>query len=481
MKNILSIKELLSIEESLEVLSFCFEYDNILMWPFVRSFLLQGAVNKMFGFANPHASKEKKTYKDIVSYLVNTVKGSPFSKNKNAHNDILIFSSGIVNVKREDGRYFNRLYDYLAFEYENNTLIIEDSIRRKYRRPRVFPNVKYHDLILIKIVLKTRYKKPSIKDIENIERFICFLKREFLYKLEDEVWNEAKRVLKIISKKLPVAHFYYSKLFKKLSPKIVILEGGSYGCHSYILKWAKEMGLVTGELQHGNEIFIRNHQAHIYNNKIFGSEYEKYLPDYLLTFGRYCDNNVSTPCKIVPVGNPYIIEYLKSYVKLKRNETKKLVLFISSGIIPGISMGVVLGLKKKLDNSKFEIIFRPHPGEIPFIEDRYNDLKENGILFDYDNLYDTLSTVDFIIATTPDTVLFEAMLFKKRIFVLNHPYVSYYIDPHIFNAFEDLEELAELISNNQHEDKDYNSSCFWEENWRDNYRNFIENIVGIRN
>ncbi len=475
MNQILSMKELLTIEEDLEVLNFRFVYDNILMWPFVRNFLLQSAVNKMFDLDYPYFSISKLFHNNIFAYLINTITNNPLLGNNNESIDIMIFGSGVLNVKGDNGKYINKSYDYFAFEYEDRTLIIEESSKGKYLKPRYFTRVRYHDAILIKALIKSQFEKLKTLDTKTVEQFILFLKKKFIYKFDDSTWIRVCHNLKSKAKSLPSLHSCYSMLFEKFNPKLIILDDGSYGHKSHVLKWAREIGIKTAEYQHG--AVSKNHQAYNYGKALLGSEYEKYLPQYFLTFGKYWNSQINTPSQTITIGNAYIIEHLKNHRVPMETKTKKIVLLISGGTTPELFRQLALELKKRLDDSKFEILFRPHPAERFLVKERYQILKTNEILLNTGNLYDTLSSVDLIVSTEISTVLFEAMFFRKQVFVQNNPYLSYYVDRNIFSVFNGVEELVEKILNN--ETKNYNPNDFWDGNWQVNYRNFIENIAKI--
>jgi hypothetical protein len=200
-----------------------------------------------------------------------------------------------------------------------------------------------------------------------------------------------------------------------MSCKIIFLENGSYGYMSYILKWAAEKGVITGEFQHG--VISKNHPAYNYSLGVLGSEYKNYLPQYYLTFGKYWGSVISTSSKDVVIGSPYIIEYIKGMPEKNITIIKKRILFISGGTVYEILKSLAIELRKILPVSMFDIAIRPFPGEFASIKNRYSDLGKYDIALDFDNLYDSLSSHDIIVGVEFSTVLFEAMLFDNKIFI----------------------------------------------------------------
>ncbi|MDD5431471.1 MAG: hypothetical protein PHO70_00565 [Candidatus Omnitrophica bacterium] len=462
----------MAIEIDLEVLDFRFKYRDTLMWPFIRNALFLKAIYEMFGLANSNEFSNK-AYRLIPSYLFFTLNSNPFTKNLNGKNDILFFSSGVVNVKHGH-KYINRLYDHFALEYPRKSLIIEDSFRMQYFRPRFFPNVKSLDYISIASLIKSRLKKTVNTDKENIDRFINLIKSRFLYKFKNDVWKGLTLVLEKISVKLPFLYEYYSRLFEIIEPKIMFLEDGSYGSMSYVLKWAVEKGIVTGEFQHG--ITSLNHPAYNYSQEILGSAYKDYLPQYYLTFGKYWSSAINTSSKDVIIGNPYIIEYVKSLTEKSKINTKRRILFISGGTVYSFIKKLAVGLRKTLPVSEFDIAIRPYPGEIGLVKERYGNLEQDNISLDFGNLYDSLSSYDIIVGVEFSTVLFEAMLFKKKIFVFDGPLFFYNTKDPIFNTFKDAQELSIKIFDRV--DNSYDVNYYWDPSPCLNYRNFINTTIG---
>lgn len=93
-----------------------------------------------------------------------------------------------------------------------------------------------------------------------------------------------ENIIVIISKRNTERKRYFLKLLHKIKPKILFLNGAYNGGESYIIKWAKEKGIITAEFQHG--VISKLHSDYNYGNVILDSEeYRKYTPDYFLIWG----------------------------------------------------------------------------------------------------------------------------------------------------------------------------------------------------
>jgi hypothetical protein len=467
----LTLTDLLAIEEDLQVLEFVFEHDDFLMWPLIRAFVLLEALYAEYELKNAHAHSERLSLRDLASYVATTVRENPF---KDASpRSIVMFSSGITNVKRADA-YFNRLYDHLALEHWQDTLIIEDSVRRRYLRPRRFQPVRSHDWIHIQGVLGARLTRLSSRDRSNIGGLIRYLRANFPHKFAPLFWDAAQTMLIERGKRLSRQHKCYDALFDRLQPRIIFVEDGSYGVRSHIFKWAQARGIATAELQHG--LISLNHPAYNYASAITQSaRYRPYLPEFLLTCGRYWSEQVRMPSPPLVLGNPNLSEYTKDVGAMPSENGKTVILIVSGGGVPHLLNDITLGLRRLLPPSRYDIVFRPHPGEMPFVKERYGQLGQLRIRVDLStDLYESICQ-SHVVAGEMSTALFEALAFAKSVFALDNEYGRLQFTGGLFPRFKDAKELGELVaekSNGRNPDVEY----IWESDWRSRYSEFISNV-----
>lgn len=476
----MTLKNFLVIENNNEIFNFKFEFNSILMWPFIRFYIYKKLLSKENRNINSNIlSLKRYTFYDNVTYIKNIISNNPYKKYSKKY-DILMFCSGITNIKRGN-KYFNRVNDYFAFIYKDKTLLIEDSNKRKYYIPRFFPNICYHDFIILNSYIKSKFGKVSKKDIITIKNLLNFLKTVFNEKLQNSDLNIIENSLLSLSKKLRIYNYLYNKLFDKYNPKVIFLEDASYGSRSYILKWAKERGILTIELQHG--VLYNNHPAYNYGKSILDSNiYKKYLPDYLLTYGKYWNEQINIPLKKVVIGNPNYSENIKELNFNRKNENKKRILIISNNEIFYMMKKIAIELNVLLDKKNYDIVFRPHPGD--FYEKRDSNFvffKTKGIKIDTEtDVYKSLKDTDFLIGKN-STVLYEAIGICKSIFMIKHPFLLRNMNiPKCIKRFSNSKELAYFIQNdNPEENKIINTNYIWEPNWENNYRYFINGLLNL--
>jgi hypothetical protein len=470
----ITVSDLIQVEQHPELLQFAFEFDGLLMWPFVRAKLLFEAIARDYGLLpNPHAASERLSIGQLATYACRSIVENPLTSRRPF--DIVMFVSGIANVNRGSG-YFNRLHDNFALEFKNDTLLIEDSTRKRYLRPRTFPNVKCHDLVTISGALWAKCRAAKARDVRVIGQFFRFLRDRFAYSFEAAFWDNLEDYLRERARRFPVLHWWYSKMFEQLKPKIIFQEDASYGSRSYICKWARAHGIPTAEVQHG--IIVRNHPAYNYAQALVDSaEYAQYLPQYLLVYGEYWAQRVRTASKTVLVGNPYLSERLCEKAEPQSNGAKKKILIISGIGFPEELKRVTLRLTQKLGLDEYEVILRPHPGEVPYAEERYGDLQEHGVKLDVTrDFYRSLAQADFV-AGEISTALYEALAFGKKVVVYDHAYTELHFEgEQALCKFKTGSDLARIIQRGSawtHLDNRW----IWESEWRTRYRDFINEVL----
>ena len=133
---------------------------------------------------------------------------------------------------------------------------------------------------------------------------------------------------------------------------------------------------------------------------------------------------------------------------------------------------------KPLKDLGYEILLRPHPSEISAVEVRYSNLMNQGVKIDTSNLYDILQEVEVVVGMEVSTVLYEAVCFTNKVYMMNTKYTNFYEPKSAFILFNDDLELVNGIKESKFLEQDAN--YFWDKNWKQNYTNFIENTIGIK-
>lgn len=458
------IDNIIKIEDDPELYNFSFKYKNTLMYPFVRFLLIQKATLDIFNI-DMSLIKEKKNSFHLLNYICKSWLYYPYNPKQS---DLLFWSSDIANIKLPNG-YFNRICDSLANEYINQSSIIESADQQSYKRPRIFPRVFSQDFIYIKNHIKTFFSKRNLDDIQMIEFFMGYLKEKFPHKFSsNEIWLEIEKRLVYYSLKLKLLDEEYQSILKKINPKIIFIDAGCYGGDKApIIMAARELKIPTVEWQHG--IFSLSHPAYNYHENI-SERYKYYLPDYVLFYGDYWLNRSRIPATKLSIGNPYLEDTASKYTTLTK---KKQLLYASPASNFDQVIQSVLYLHEKLYPLGITVLFRPHPIESASI-DMYKPLVDSGIELDMSVLYDTLAETKYVVGET-STILFEAVSFDCIVFMEDSSFTQTYVDVSSFNSFVHVSEIVKMIENNSF--KKHNRSEFMLSNWRNNFRNFIQQFL----
>jgi CDP-glycerol glycerophosphotransferase (TagB/SpsB family) len=173
---------------------------------------------------------------------------------------------------------------------------------------------------------------------------------------------------------------------------------------------------------------------------------------------------------VITVGNPSFNAAIKNIEK-DYAPLHKSILIISQGTVTPVMVDITKYLSKALP--QYTIIFKLHPGEVPFTL-RYEELKKyhNVQIKTYENIYELIAQSEIIVGYY-STSLFEAVAFKdKRIFIVDNDMIP----DSLGYKFSGNEELCDAILD---EDAGYPSadpSYFWEPNWEEKISSFLTKI-----
>ena len=130
---------------------------------------------------------------------------------------------------------------------------------------------------------------------------------------------------------------------------------------------------------------------------------------------------------------------------------------------------IAIELSKKL--SKYEIIFKLHPGEISF-KDRYSKLSsyQNIKVVGIGNVYNLIAESAIIIGYN-STVLFESIKFpNKRLFILDNDDVPKELGCHFSNSEELISAIESQINFTAKISVDY----FWEPGFDSRFKDLMK-------
>lgn len=436
------------------------------MWAILRMYVFNNKISEMKGYSVPHARGKTQSFFNFRLWK-NFLKTMLFFNSGMNNTDAVFFTPGIGQRYDETEKIFKNKHYSDYFKLFDNPLIFEHSFRYEIKYPREMEDTIYlTDYIFCMSGLKSRFFKKKI-DYKRSKEFVDEITELF------SINNQKQKLLKILNYNLSVTHFrlgYIDDIIDRMDGDIAFIHGASYlGSNGEMTKRFKERGIKTVELQHG---YIGNqHPSYNYPS---GEPFEiakEYLPDYFLTYGEYWNEQIHTPSRCIAVGNPHL-NNTKEICENSYPAIPKSILIVSQGIVTGIMVKIAEYLSQTFP--QYRIIFKLHPGEVPFTE-RYQDLQKykNIQIKTYDNIYELISSCDIIIGYS-STTLFEAIAFSnKRIFCVRNDFIPDFIG----YKFSSCEELRDAILDDSYGYSNVDSSYLWEPDWNRNISDFFGGLT----
>ncbi len=437
---------------------------NLLIWPLIRFEVLSKIEQTKYNKESSHAKQPKISTRNF-KYLLYTFFHSPYKYKKNF--DIIFYAPA---RGRLNNRNFNIYSDYYS-KLNKKTLVIDIPFRGKYILPNKKNNYATGDFGRLKSYLLSQTKNIFFKKKNpDIEKFMVFLSQKILF--ENKINENLKNKLYEYYFSYNSYTSYQLKVLNKLNPKIIFVNAASYGQFNAILiNISKKIGILTAEFQHGT--ISKGHPAYNYGESVLKSEeYKKYSPDYVLTYGDYWNEQMNIPGETVTIGAPHFYKSIGRYKHVE--EKKNIILIVSQGSMTKEFVDVAKYLAEDLPN--YKIVFKLHPGEVPF-EERYKDIYKykNIKIAKSGDIYRFIAECKHIVACY-STTIFEAMGFKKNIFILSNDLSRAHIPKDIGIWFKEKEKLKDLIIQNEKQDIKYNIEYYFNPNWKENYERFLNNL-----
>jgi len=276
--------------------------------------------------------------------------------------------------------------------------------------------------------------------------------------------NEALHLLKRTKARQRFYKFFVRKVAAKVTGKNVFLNCGCYlGLNAILSLNFHNHGFTVIEPQHGY-VGVNSHEYNYPREILDFSGAQKVFPDYFLTFGERWGRDISIPSRIIPVGNKYLEDYVKTNQPKKDDGSN--ILVVSQGTVTERMVEIAKTVATAFPEKN--IIFKLHPGEIPFKE-RYQELEgfTNIEIIGYENILPLIAKAKYIVGYN-STTLFEALAFSGKIIFC--PPNSFTCGEKGFNFFETSDQLVQMIRKEQGNISDGVAEEYWSPNWASNVK-----------
>lgn len=447
MKAILTLNEILQIENSSEILDPCCPDTGIPLWVTIRpvvielimSDLLYGTRIVSRGGASG-SSRVKRAATVVRSFAYNAQQG--FSVDHDY--PIAIMATG-ARLSKLEGRYFNCLSDYFVSTAPSRTFAVEDLFGWEWPFPRHHNNVILQTPLRVEGVLKGRlragaYKKAAQSLVDSISSRAYDLTG---WQMDGQSRSWLTNNCKYGAASLLPRYRSYQSIYKKIGARLLIKEQGCYGGpdNASAILAARHLGIQTAEYQHGS--ISTGHYAYNYAPAIFTHQaYRQTLPEHLLLYGSWWGEQVNAPINRQVIGNPHRSETIG--VPAESVSQGRQILVLGDGIETALYLALCERLVALLGDDA-RVVFRPHPLERANVWSQHPNGFSGKVRIDtHQDLYSSFKNAGAEVSEV-STGLFEAIDIVPKVFIWDTPKARFAYPIFPFQCFSDADELARLI------------------------------------
>lgn len=433
----------------------CHFKNGMMILPYYHS-IIQARINQQ-KFAGEETERVPKK-KQLLSLLLG-LKLCRIQKKK-----IVIFSSTLFNVQKSN-KYHNCLHGYYYDLYPKDTLLIEDSD----------PNYMW----------RTKDSCSNLSFINTYLQLLSSLLVKVCHKVRPIRYPDynifVSEYPSLFSTEMLSRHDYYTKIYacflrsflKKVDPKVVIVNCGSYGHDSAIVCYvAKQLGIKVIEPQHG---VTYNCPAYFTSDVVARSvEYMDYLPDTFFSFGDYWNDFVKWKYEKMSVGYQYLNEHIS------REDGAGLLydyLIISQPMNQIQEENDKVSFVKSLSQTFPEkrILFRIHPSE-NFNQQKaiYQNCGNIEISNSTNVLYENFNKCKNIIGWYSNC-LYECLAFKRVPIIIDTPLTREAFPHNIGIWVKTADDLKKKDIDNMQSSVDY--SRYWAPDFVNNVKGYIDKLL----
>lgn len=460
-----AINRMFEIENDANLIKFKTE-DEIPVYFMGKHYLMYQVVMPEITHLKHPSTGDRRINKNAFLFLIKTFFHNVFYSRNIKFSEIVFYSSTRHIII--DGKYFNRYTDfYTDIDSHCMGTIEQTAMDWTWPYPRHNDNVIYDGLnvALSRILSKFSYKKDMQPVSAMVNYYFNRVAEICKIQLNCERREEISRnIAQIIGEIRGRAKWVDSHISDKT--KLVVMIGGGYPWYYPINRVLKKKGIKTADLQHG--YITKYNLAYSFAPAIKEADETKLgIADYFLTYGNWWNGQIMNPSEKYAVGNPYR-EYQTTSLKVT-NANK--ILVVGCGI--NTEMYIKLTAKVSTDLKDYEVVFRPHPGEV--LETK-KILEERGISIRLDkerDVYESLKNSRYVVSEV-STVLFEAIGICKYIVVMNTGFSKSVLPEHPFFHCETAEELIDLIRSGKEMKTDNLEEVFWKKNAKGNFKEFLK-------
>lgn len=448
-------------ENKSDLFKYCFKNTGIPMWLFIRTFLVFKAVRA----DEPHThSKKNVSMKNRLFDEV--IKENPFLE---LHKDIVyaFWTYEILKIDVDGHSNDTTIMPFMQENFRKSVALMNGKISDGVKLKGEYPSLK-SDFFFRNFLKKSTVPK---EDVVSIKSIIYYIEMHFPWKIDNQIKKTMHEILMGCSKYLDILVKRFSLYLGIINPKLVIVSCANYVdlYGAALIIACKKRNIVTAEIQHA--WIGKKHLQYFFSDYIISDpKCRMVFPDYLLTMGKYWNQQIKVPEKIYTVGcKKTIIRNVvqkDSILFAASTDHDRYFLFLSAFLSNPVSEGVT-------------VYFRQHPMWKNTVKYASLNKYSNFIFADERDLDYYMSMCKYVIADG-STVCYEALYAKRIVFCFKGPTTDLYDISSFCDVkfFEDLYDFLRLWMDREdyipqrHED-------LFELDYKNKYRKFMK-MCGCR-
>lgn len=467
---------LLALESSLELDAYAFTESAIPMWSYVRWPLARALFRAVFPSEAAVGGGAARSLAQRARFAANVARDLRWPRGPRP---IALVSTTVSCVLR-DGRYFNRLVEHFAEARAADSIVIEESADDQRRVPRGFSAVASIDALSTWASIEARATRVHARDRAAIDALLARVSRA-LPALPPRSVASLRSTLEGVARRLPTLRRGFDWFARRVQPRLLIVEGASYGAFAHFMVWARERSITTAEHQHG--LISPNHEAYNYADAVVGTRFQETLPEHFLAYGPAWMRGVRLPVRCEMIGNPDLEIAVDNLARAPRSHARR-ALFISSAMDPARYERVLARMSAALDQLGATVVLRPHPIERPAAAERYRAaLSLRNVTLDAEpSLHRSIADAQVVIGDF-STSLFESLAIGRPTAVLDGAQSRQHVERDALPFVHSDDEAAQFALDAMRgsgASEAAQPSAYWATGWRAAYRAFTQRALDAR-
>lgn len=468
----MDLPQLLTIEDDLAILDFRCPSSGYLLWPLIRVQCLRFAMSDHL-YEQPLIDTSPRRNGISAVRTLARAAAHNFVRGRQLRGSVMVMGTGL-GLYRRDALWHNRLADPFAEMLPDASIEVEDFVDWRWPMPRHFKRTLFHAPTQAAASLIGR--ATGARHLDLAGRLVALIRQRGQRLLNWDL-GEARATyltqsLARHTAALPFRRQAYRRMLARAGVKLLLKEEGCYGPASVVLQVAREMNIVTAEYQHGT-ISAGNDAYNLAPSLANSPEYKKTLPEYLLGYGAWWNEQINVPVEKIVIGNPHRevqLAGLDAAVPARRD----VLLILGDGIETERYLTLAHELSAAV--SHLRVMFRPHPLERARVTRCFQDNRNGSVWLDGEpDIYRSLHRAHAVVSEV-STGLFEALGVASRVFMWDTEKARFCFPAHPFEVFHSARHLALQLSHPESPHGTFDLERIWASGWRERYLNFLQRI-----